>query len=74
MKVTWEPARQAKKPRTAGSQQPACTHQEHQMLSTAEAASFACQFWVLSQPSGFPADPCCDQRFQNKMVGFRYGT
>ena len=44
-KVTREPARQAKKPRTTGSQQPACTHKEHQILSTAEAASFASQFW-----------------------------
>ena len=35
----------AKRPRTAGSQQPACTHKEHQILSTAEAASFASQFW-----------------------------
>ena len=35
----------AKRPRTAGSQQPACTHKEHQILTTAEAASFASQFW-----------------------------
>ena len=35
----------AKRPRTAGSQQPACTHKEHQILATAEAASFASQFW-----------------------------
>ena len=40
-----EPGRKAKKPRTAGSQQPACTHEDHQILSTAEAASFASQFW-----------------------------
>ena len=40
-----EPGSQAKKPRTAGSQQPACTHQEHQILTTAEAASFESQFW-----------------------------
>ena len=26
VKVTWDPARQAKKPRAAGSQQPACSH------------------------------------------------
>ena len=35
----------AKRPRTTGSQQPACTDEEHQILSTAEAASFASQFW-----------------------------
>ena len=35
----------AKRPWTAGSQQPACTHKEHQILTTAEAASFASQFW-----------------------------
>ena len=35
----------AKRPRTAGSQQPACTHKEHQILTTTEAASFASQFW-----------------------------
>ena len=35
----------AKRPRTAGSQQPACTHKEHQIRTTAEAASFASQFW-----------------------------
>ena len=35
----------AKRPRAAGSQQPACTHQEHQILTTSEAASFASQFW-----------------------------
>ena len=29
----------------AGSHQPACTHKEHQILTTAEAASFASQFW-----------------------------
>ena len=34
----------AKRPRTAGSQQPACTHKEHQILTTSEAASFANQF------------------------------
>ena len=28
----------AKKPRTGGSQQPACTHTEHDILSTTEAA------------------------------------
>ena len=45
VKVTREPARQAKKPRTGGSQQPACSHKEHQILSTAEAIAFASQFW-----------------------------
>ena len=35
----------AKKPRTGGSQQPACTHTEHDILSTTEAAAFAAQFW-----------------------------
>ena len=40
-----EPGRKAKKPRTAGSQQPACTHKDNQILTTAEAASFASQFW-----------------------------
>ena len=44
MKVTGEPVRQAKKPRIAGLQQPACTHEDHQILSTIEAASFATQF------------------------------
>ena len=44
-KVTQHPATQATKPRAAGSQQPACTHKEHQILTTAEAASFASQFW-----------------------------
>ena len=34
----------AKRPRTTGLQQPACTHEEHQILSTVEAASFASQF------------------------------
>ena len=40
-----EPGSQAKKPRTAASQQPVCTHQQHQILTTAEAASFASQLW-----------------------------
>ena len=45
----------AKKPRTRGSQQPTCTHTEHHILTTteaaaaeaaaAEAAAFAAQFW-----------------------------
>ena len=35
----------AKKPRTGGSQQPACDHKEHQILSASEAAAFAAQFW-----------------------------
>ena len=40
-----EPGSRAKKPRTGGSQQHACTHKEHDILSTAEAAAFAAQFW-----------------------------
>ena len=40
--VTRHAAKQAEKPRVAGSQQPACTHQ---ILTTAEATSFASQFW-----------------------------
>jgi len=35
----------AKRPRTAGSQQPACTHKEHQILTSAEATALAAQFW-----------------------------
>ena len=35
----------AKKPRIGGSQQPACDHEEHQILSASEAAAFAVQFW-----------------------------
>ena len=45
VKVTRDPARQAKKRRAASSQQPACSHGEHQILSTGEAAAFATQFW-----------------------------
>ena len=45
VRVTQHAAKQAKKPRVGGSQQPACTHKEHQILSAAEAASFASQFW-----------------------------
>ena len=45
VRVTRCPAKQAEKPRTAGSQQPACSHEEHQILSIAEAAAFAAQFW-----------------------------
>ena len=37
--------KQAGKPRLAGSQQPACTHKEHQILTTTEVTSFASQFW-----------------------------
>ena len=46
VKVTRDPATQAKKPCAASSQQPACSHEEHQILSTTEAAAFATQFWV----------------------------
>ena len=45
VQVTWRPDSRAKKPRTGGSQQPACTHKDHQILSTAEAAAFAAQLW-----------------------------
>ena len=46
VKVTQDaPVRKAKKPCTTVSQQPACTHKEHQILTSAEAASFASQFW-----------------------------
>ena len=45
VQVTRHPAPQAKKPRTGGSQQPACTHEEHDILTTTEAAAFATQFW-----------------------------
>ena len=41
VQVTRQPAKQAKKPRTAGSQQLAYNHKEHQILSTAEATAFA---------------------------------
>ena len=40
-----EPGSRAKKARTSCSQQPACTHKEHQILTTAEAASFPSPFW-----------------------------
>ena len=45
VRVTRCPAKQAKKPRLGGSQQPACAHTEHHILSTTEAAAFAAQFW-----------------------------
>ena len=45
VKVTRRPDSRAKKPRTGGSQQPACAHTEHDILSTTEAAAFAAQFW-----------------------------
>ena len=34
-----------RKPRTAASQKPACTHKDHHVLYTAEATSFARQLW-----------------------------
>ena len=40
-----EPGSQAKNPRTARSQPPACSHKEHDILTTAEATAFAAQFW-----------------------------
>ena len=45
VKVTRELAWQTRKPRTAGSQQPACSHKEHQILTSTEAASFASKIW-----------------------------
>ena len=39
------PGSKAKKPRTARSQPPACSHKEHDILTTAEATAFAAQFW-----------------------------
>ena len=45
VRVTRRPAKPAQKPRVVGLQQPACTHEEHQILSTAEATAFATQFW-----------------------------
>ena len=45
VQVTRRPDSRAKKPRTGGSQQPACAHTEHDILSTTEAAAFAAQFW-----------------------------
>ena len=54
VRVTRQPNPRAKKPRTGGSQQPACDHAEHDILSTTEAAAFAAQFWdkkrVLTKP------------------------
>ena len=40
-----QPGSQAKRPHTVGSEQPACTHNEHRILSAAEATSVASQFW-----------------------------
>ena len=40
-----EPGSQAKNPRSARSQPPACSHKEHDILTTAEATAFAAQFW-----------------------------
>ena len=48
VRVTRQPDSRAKKPRTGGSQQPACAHTEHDILSTTEAAAFAAQFWCVS--------------------------
>ena len=45
VRVTRQPNPRAKKTRTGGSQQPACDHAEHDILSTTEAAAFAAQFW-----------------------------
>ena len=40
MRVTRHPDKLTKKPRTAGPQQPACSHKEHRILSTIEATAF----------------------------------
>ena len=40
-----EPGSQAKKPGTPRSQPPACSHKEHDILTTAETTAFAAQFW-----------------------------
>ena len=45
VQVTRRPDSRAKKPRLGGSQQPACAHTEHHILSITEAAAFAAQFW-----------------------------
>ena len=46
MRVTRaEHVARAKKPRTVRSQPPACSHKEHDILTTAEATAFAAQFW-----------------------------
>ena len=45
VRVTLRPDSRAKKPRTGGPQQPACTHTEHHILSNTEATAFAAQFW-----------------------------
>ena len=47
VRVTRHPAMGAKKPRTGGSQQPACSNEEHQILPTAEAAAFANQLGTV---------------------------
>ena len=39
-----QPGSRAKKARTTKSQQPACTHKEHQILTSAEAEAFAAHF------------------------------
>ena len=38
-----QPGSRAKKDRTTNSQQPACTHKEHQILTSSEATAFAAQ-------------------------------
>ena len=42
-----EPGSRAKKSLTSHSQQPACTHKEHQILTSAEATAFAAHFLVF---------------------------
>ena len=41
------PGSQVKKPRTARSQPPACSHKEHDILTTAEVTAFGAQFLLL---------------------------
>ena len=40
VRLTRHPEKQARKPCTAGSQQPACTHKEHQMDLTTHASQY----------------------------------
>ena len=60
MKVTREPAKHAKKPSIASSQQLACTHKEHKILSTVEATAFAAHFTVSGISVIWMTKPFCD--------------
>ena len=42
----------AKRPRTGGSQQPACDHEEHQIVSASEAAAFVDYHYGLGDMAG----------------------